>query len=260
MKYKNALVSVSQNDHLFRKTSVTWPEKFDLIKIDGSNGMCGLEAIFLLFQKQLSYKYVILIDEDVVVENPAIFHKIVDYMDGNKLDIVGLPDADMGEVRKFNPFACNLFLCFIDYQRVLKKFCKKEILNNQFIKKKEFDIDFTISISNTDTLSLKESYYCFFFWLRRKGFRFGYLDSNQDFSENDPITTSIYFNKSLIGHHSWYAREYGRDLTHTQRINNLLSSSCKMNRDGAYMLLKHKTIFTFFVSIFQNIFGRIRLD
>ena len=260
MKYKNALVSVSQNDHLFRKTSVTWPEKFDLIKIDGSNGMCGLEAIFLLFQKQLSYKYVILIDEDVVVENPAIFHKIVDYMDGNKLDIVGLPDADMGEVRKFNPFACNPFLCFIDYQRVLKKFCKKEILNNQFIKKKEFDIDFTISISNTDTLSLKESYYCFFFWLRRKGFRFGYLDSNQDFSENDPITTSIYFNKSLIGHHSWYAREYGRDLTHTQRINNLLSSSCKMNRDGAYMLLKHKTIFTFFVSIFQNIFGRIRLD
>ena len=38
----------------------------------------------------------------------------------------------------------------------------------------------------------------------------------------DGISTELYYNGGLYAVHSWYAREYGYDEFHTNRINKII--------------------------------------
>lgn len=69
---------------------------------------------------------------------------------------------------------------------------------------------------------MSEPYYCFYFWLKRKGHKLLYLDVDLPFKD-DKITNVVKdLNGESIVYHTWFSREYGDTRgRHTARIDNV---------------------------------------
>lgn len=94
-----------------------------------------------------------------------------------------------------------------------------------------------------DVKSMYEPYYCFYLWLRRNQKQFLFLEANQPFQE-DKITNAVYFKDKVLLYHTWYARSYGVNEKHSDRINkifNMLKFENKVTSEP--LVLKDKTFF-----------------
>ena len=98
-------------------------------------------------------------------------------------------------------------------------------------------------VKEYDVLSIYEPYYCFYLWLRRNNKKFLFLEANQPFRE-DEITNAVYFENEVLLYHTWYARSYGINKKHTDRINKILELLKYKNFDIMNPeVFKHKTFF-----------------
>jgi len=240
---KCALLSTVTNFDLYSKTSKLFPEEIPHYIIDGSNGMYGIASIHYMFKilKNKNIEWLIMADEDVIFQNNEKVLDLIEYMKDKKYDVAGVRERGIISHKKFNPFAINTFFCILHFSEIEKAYNKKEIKNNQYFTKGEFSENLDHLQGEYDISNLYEPYYCFFLWLKRKGFNFLYLSANSPFQDDD-LTTAVYGpEKDLLLYHTWYARAYGVSPKHTTRINKVLKEiSIKQEKNAAPIIFKDK--------------------
>lgn len=239
-KSKIAILSTVNNFKLYEKSSALYPNDIQSYVFDGRNGMFGIHSINYMMKvfKNKDIDWLILMDEDALFINSDLVYPLIDYMKENDYIISGVRDGGVLPERSGNPYVMNPFFSVINLKELKKIWNKKEMLANHYIEVNEFDDDLSFLKYPYDKMSMSEPYYCFYFWLKRKGFKLLYLDVSLPF-EDDRITNVVY---DLMGqqilYHTWFSREYGDQRgRHTSRIDRVFSEfkSIKRNSKKPYI-------------------------
>lgn len=220
-KSKIALLSTVINFELYEKSAPLFPQGIQKYIIDGRNGMHGIHSLHYLFQKLKGkgIEWLIMADEDVLFTQPDAVFSLIETMEKQNYSVCGVRDGGVIAHRNYNPYAINTFFSVLNFKAIEKIYHKATIQNNQFCRAGEFSDDLSQLPYAYDAESTFEQYYCFYFWLRRQGHRFLFLEST---TEPDGIANSVYVNGEKILTHTWYARSYGINTKHTDRINAFL--------------------------------------
>jgi 2-polyprenyl-3-methyl-5-hydroxy-6-metoxy-1,4-benzoquinol methylase len=205
-----AVATRSMNDLLFETSG-------ELLGLDSLGAETGLEwqrhrltgtAGLDYFRNLVAIDadWVINIDEDAFVLNPAGVIEVVRYMTEGGYAACGMPDGGVVAIRRHNPVACNAFFNVFDmrlirsvwsnWQRVVEAKHKAEYerLVPEFAKRTAFAFDHF------------EQYYGVFFSLLEFGQRILYLDAEE---WEDGVSTVL---KGPRGEplllHCWYSRQW----------------------------------------------------
>lgn len=220
-----AIVTTVSNKFLFKKTVEFFPENIEIIVIDGSDGLFGLDSIKFMFKKlkRKKFKWVIMADEDVVFVNVESIFSIIKEMQQNNYGVAGIRDGGVLPWRDKNPYLINPFFCVLNFEKINSFYNEQEFLNQNYLIEGEFNDNLEHLSFKYSTSSLFENYYCFFIWLRRKNINIKFLNAQISDFENDSETTTVFgLNNEIVLYHTWYARTYGLNMTHTNRINNVI--------------------------------------
>lgn len=222
-KSKIAILSSVANFELYQKTSPLFPEEITRYIFDGTNGMHGIHSINYMMHKlkNKGIEWLIMADEDVIFKDNTVVFSIIDEMIKKKYTVCGVRDGGMIYHRNQNPYLINTFFSILNFKEVEKIWNKKEMLSNQYVVENEFDDDLSELKYEYNVFSIYEPYYCFYLWLRRKGKKILFLDAVMC---NDQITNEVLYNGKSFLFHTWYARSYGINEKHTNRINDFLNS------------------------------------
>ena len=232
---KIAILTTVANFELYEKTSALFPEDIAHFVIDGTNGMHSLQSILFMFKKLRGRRieWLIMADEDVIFVNNKKVFELIEHMALNDYSVCGVRDGGMISHRNQNPYALNTFFSILHFSEVEKMFNRKVVKRNHYITSQEFEDDLNHLKYEFALDSLYEPYYGFYFWLRRKGLNFLFLDAEMPF-EKDTISNSVYMpNGDLILYHTWYARAYGNNKHHTKRINKILEETIQQQKRTA---------------------------
>ena len=227
---KIAILTTVANFNLYKKTSVLFPEQCQKYIIDGSNGMHGIDSILYMMSKLKGkdIQWLIMADEDVIFSNANLVFDIIEEMKAKNITVCGVRDGGLVSHRNQNPYLINTFFSILNFKEIESIWSKKEVLKNQFSIENEFQDDLSGLLFSYDKKSLFEPYYCFYLWLRRKGKLFLFLDATM---QQDGISNKVFFKNKEIFCHTWYARSYGKNEKHTNRINKILVE--KVNNTNA---------------------------
>ncbi|WP_405199454.1 hypothetical protein [Christiangramia sp. LLG6405-1] len=225
LKNKVAIFTTVANFELYEKTSNLFPVGIQSYVIDGRNGMHALHSIFYMFKKlkKEEIDWLIMADEDVIFKNPQAVFGLIEFMKENNYSVSGVRDGGVIKHRNNNPYVINTFFSILNFKKISKLFNKSEIIRNQYINKGEFEEDLSELVYGFDKENLYEPYYCFYFWLRRKGEKILFLNSKMIEDENEQISNEVFdANGTTLLIHTWYARSYGKNEKHTARIDEVL--------------------------------------
>jgi hypothetical protein len=254
---KIAILTTVANFELYAKTNFLFNSEYDRYVIDGRNGMHGIDRMLYMMKKfeKLDYDYVIMADEDFILNSNNGIQNLIEEMQENNFTVSGVRDGGAISHRNYNTFCINTFFSIINLKKIKAIWDEKEMLSHQRIKKDEFFLSESLNY-DYDELSLYESYYCFYLWLLRKGKKIKYLIS-KPLNENDVITNVVYYDKILLGYHSWYARSYGENLKQTKRIDNLFNlMDIYTEEEINYVLWKDKTFK--YVNLFKKNMRKVK--
>ncbi|MEN9336585.1 MAG: hypothetical protein RLZZ500_1572 [Bacteroidota bacterium] len=241
-KSKIALISTVINFELYQKSSPLFPKGIQKYVIDGRNGMHGIHSIHYLFEKLKGkgIEWLIMADEDVLFTQPDLVFSLIATMEQQQYTVCGVRDGGVIAHRNYNPHAINTFFSILNFKVLEKIYTKKEIQKHQYCNPGEFQEDVAALPFAFHAESTFELYYCFYFWLRRQGHRFLFLDSKM---ESDSIANSIFVNGEKLLTHTWYARSYGVNAKHTERIESFLSQIPTLNEPTEAPILFKKSTF-----------------
>jgi len=220
-KQKVAILSTVANFDLYKKSSTLFPKDIQRYVIDGTNGMHGLHSIKYMMSKLKGkgIEWLVMADEDVIFTDATKVFSIIEDMETNHLTVCGVRDGGVILHRKENPYAINTFFSVLNFKEVESIWNEKEVLANQFVNVGEFPDSLAELPYEYNEHSVYEPYYCFYFWLRRKGKQFLFLDTKMN---SDGIANIVYYKEREVLCHTWYARSYGINQKHTGRINEIL--------------------------------------
>jgi hypothetical protein len=226
-KSKIAIVTTVSKKVLYSKTATLFPKGIDKIMIDGENGMYGIDSIDFMFKKlkKKNYEWVIMVDEDVFFHDGDLVFEVINQMKENNIAICGVRDGGVIKHRAFNPESINTFFSIINFKKILEKYDFKKIKTYQryipelYAEKsfKQLKYDFEIE-------SVKEYYYCFYFWPHMNNFKFLYLDALNPVGDDEVGNLILSPSGKTIAFHSWYARAYNVYEDQTIRINSFLDN------------------------------------
>ncbi|MFE3869505.1 hypothetical protein ACFX5E_15680 [Flavobacterium sp. LS2P90] len=241
-----AILSTVINKELYQKSSQLFPKNIQKYVIDGTQGMYGLDSIFYMMKKLKGkgIDWLVMADEDVLFVNTKCIFSIIEEMKLNDYLVCGVRDGGIIQNRHNSPYVINTFFSIINFKELELMWNKQEVLKNNYILENEFDDDLDKLKGNYEITKLHEPYYCFYFWLRRKGKKILFLDATTPFIEDRLTTAVIDTSGEVFIYHTWYARAYGISKTHTDRINKifeLLKFENKIVRKP--IVFKHKTFF-----------------
>lgn len=240
-----AILSTVINKELYKKSSQLFPPNIQKYIIEGTNGMHGLYSIFYMMQKLQGkgIEWLIMADEDVLFENSDMVFELIHKMKTENYTVCGVRDGGLISHRKENPYVINTFFSILNFREIELIWDENEVLKNNYTIDNEFDDDLRSLKGAFDIKSIYEPYYCFYLWLRRKEKQFLFLDTNQPFVD-DEITNAVYFEDKVLLYHTWYARSYGINKKHTDRINKILELLKFENKIISNpIVFKHKTFF-----------------
>ena len=220
-----AILSTVVNFDLYQKSSLLFPQDIPRYVIDGRNGMHAMDSICYMFKKLKDKKidWLIMADEDVLFIDAALVFPIIERMEKDHITASGVRDGGVIPHRIQNPYGINTFFSILNFKEILAIWNEKEVMKNQYIVANEFTDDLSLLQGDYSKESLFEPYYRFYFWLRRKGKKFLFLEATVPF-EDDAITNLVLddLGKSIL-YHTWYARSYGNNEKHTKRIDAVIA-------------------------------------
>ncbi|WP_309640360.1 hypothetical protein [Flavobacterium sp.] len=219
-----AILSTVVNFDLYQKSAPLFPKGIQKYVIDGRNGMHAMDSISYMFSKLKDQKidWLIMADEDVLFLNPDFVFSCIEQMEKGNYTVCGVRDGGVIPHRIQNPYAINTFFSILNFKEIALLWNQREVLKNQYISKGEFHDDLSLLTGDYSTESLFEPYYCFYFWLRRQGKKFLFLEATVPF-EDDSITNLVLDNSgNAMLYHTWYARSYGANEKHTKRIDAVI--------------------------------------
>ena len=255
MSDKNiALTTTVSNFILFKKTVQTFPDINKIYLVDGTKGLFGIESITFILKKlrKKKIKWLVFCDEDVVFINQKALFDLIKYLELERYDVCGIRDGGMLSWRDKNPYLLNPFFSILNLEKVYEFYSEEEVLSQPSIIKNEFDDDLSELKYEYDINSKFETYYCFYLWMQRKQFRIKFLNAESNLFQNDIETTAVYNhdNKPIL-YHTWYARTYGSNDYHTNRINNIIVKGVKIKsyKERKIIILRN---FEFIWNKFKN--------
>ncbi len=219
-----AIVTTVINKELHQKSSLLFPTIGVQYVIDGTNKMHGIDSVFYMMKKLKGkgIDWLIMADEDVLFINEQGVYDTIDYMNANNYMVCGVRDGGQIGIRIQNPYVINTFFSILNFKELESIWNKKEILENQYLIENEFRDDLEKLHGKYDKMSLYEPYYCFYLWLRRKGKKILFLEATIPL-QGDDITTLVFdINNKELAYHTWYARSYGENKKHTERIDKVI--------------------------------------
>lgn len=225
MNSKIAILTTLINLDLYKKSAQLFPNEIPKYVINGKNEMFGIDSIRFMMKKLKGkgIEWLIMADEDVLFINNEGVYAIIDYLKQHDYILCGVRDGGQIPNRTYSPYLINTFFSVINFKKLETMWDEKEMIKNQFILDNEFEEDLTGLKEDFDVKSLYEPYYCFYFWLRRKGEKIFFLDAIKPF-EDDEKTTLVYDTKGEeLLYHTWYARVYGKNKKHTERIDKVFN-------------------------------------
>ena len=240
---KIAIISTVINFDLYTKSSQLFPENIDRYVIDGRNGMHGIDSIFYMIKKlkNKNIDWLIMADEDVLFQDSSVIFDIINKMKSDNYSVCGVRDGGVISHRIYNPYLINTFFSIINFKEIKEIWNKSKVIENNYILDNEFNDDLKNIKGNYDKKSIYEAYYCFYLWLRRKNKKFLFLDAKMN---DDQITNSVLYNNKVFLYHTWYARSYGNNEKHTNRIDTLLKlMKFENNRIYQYVIFKDQKYF-----------------
>lgn len=223
MNSKIALISTVINKELYAKSSQLFPQNIHKYIIDGTNGMYGIHSILYMMKmlKGRNIEWLIMADEDVLFENNKLIFELIHKMETENYTVCGVRDGGLISHRKENPYVINTFFSILNFREIELIWDEKKVLKNNYTIDNEFDDDLRNLKGAFDVKSIYEPYYCFYLWLRRNKKQFLFLDTDQPFID-DEISNTVYFQNKVLLYHTWYARSYGMNEKHTNRIDKIL--------------------------------------
>lgn len=244
------IITTVLNQELYSRTIKFFPKGIKIFAVDGTKGLYGIKSLAFFLKRLKNYEldWLIMADEDVVFTHPERVFNLINYLADNEYTVCGMRDGGVIKWRNKNPYLINTFFAILDLKEIYNIYREKEMLSNQFILKNEFkDHVPEIPHDNYDVNSLYEGYYRFFLWLIRKGKKTKFLHATNPFEE-DYVTTLVFDHKGEdILYHTWYARFYGKNKFHTERINRIISKGKVNNEQASPMVLKNRILhFRFF--------------
>lgn len=242
---KIALISTVINKELYVKSSKLFPSNIQKYVIDGTNGMHGINSIFYMMKmlKGAGIEWIVMSDEDVLFKKSDLVFEIIKKMESENYSVCGVRDGGVISHRGNNPYVINTFFSVINFREIESIWDKNEVLKNNYTIDNEFDDD-VISLKEAfDVKSTYEPYYGFYLWLRRNKKQFLFLDADQPFSD-DKISNAVYFKGEVLLYHTWYARSYGINQKHTDRINAIFEKITSINKETLKpIVFRDKTFF-----------------
>lgn len=216
-----AILSTVVNFDLYQKSSHLFPKDISKYVIDGRNGMHAMDSVCYMFKKLKGKKidWLIMADEDVLFIDSTFVFGLIDQMKKENYTVCGVRDGGVIPHRVQNPYAINTFFSIVNFKEISALWNKKEVLKNQYILKDEFNDDLSTLIGDYSKESMFEPYYCFYFWMRRQGKKFLFLNATVPFEEDSITNLVLDFNGNPMLYHTWYARSYGNSEKHTKRID-----------------------------------------
>jgi hypothetical protein len=208
-------------------TRVFLPSDFDQFYIDGRFGFYGLKAIKLaLNSSQLkSYDWIIFLDEDAAILDSKRFLELINYMRDEKIAVAGVRDGGEIEFRRGNPHFPNLSFCAISRKLLPMGIDYSPKLSSDFFTNKENFDEIVMLNPNHVTYKNSEEYYNFFNELKIKNSKFLFLPARYYNQSEDEFTTVFLDHKGTdLVIHAWWARAYGKNKIHTDRIDQVLKS------------------------------------
>lgn len=200
------------------------------ILIDGSDKLSWPNSMFIWIDKlkDRKEKYFVLIDEDCFIINKQEVLNTLSLLETDVYDIIGCPDG-YHPFRTCNPVVINPFFLFgrvsdftnfdINFSELkykiknlpgsISKGHHYQWINSAGIKyKHSYKDDFFYThpiLADSIFQDGKEPYYCLFWYLKDKGFKFGYLFPYMD---KNLVTTNpkINENSSEMAIHVWESR------------------------------------------------------
>jgi len=243
-KTKIAILTSVANFELYKKSSQYFPDDIQKYVIDGTNGMHGIHSIMYMMRKlkRKGIEWLIMADEDVLFFNSDLVFSLIEEMNNKDITVCGVRDGGVIKHRSQSPWVINTFFSILNFKEVESIWDEKEVLQNQFFFENEFDDDLTKLKSEFDIKSLYEPYYCFYFWLRRKNKKILFLEAE---TCEDEISNSVLYKNEVLLYHTWYARSYGLNKKHTERINTILDLRKKNsnNSDSAEITIFKNRLF-----------------
>lgn len=193
-----------------------FPESKHII-IDGRNNWPKSWFYWIEEVNKTNSKYFIHIDEDFFITNKDELLKVIDKMEKNNIDLMGVPDGYF-QYRHTNPIALNSFLMFGKIDK-LKRIDLSNIIFNyddtlgwcnnlNLVFKEEYmkNWQYNFHIQGNSNFKLEqEPYYAFMWKMKENGCNFDYLFPYFDdrFKSTNPRLTE---NSIDIGIHMWYTR------------------------------------------------------
>lgn len=224
-KSKIAIVTTVASKNLYVKTASLFPKGINKYVIDGTNGMYGIDSIDYMFRKfkNKNYDWIIMADEDVFFYKADLVFDVIKNMMENNFSICGVRDGGVIKHRFHNPEALNTFFSIINFSALKKKYNLKEIKSFQkyapelYQNKNYSHLPYCFDIK-----SLKEPYYCFYFWAHHNNYKFLYLDTLNPVGKDEVGNVILSPLGEKIAMHSWYARAYGVFEDQTTRLNGFI--------------------------------------
>lgn len=225
-----AIIVNYYNHKIAERTLTSFPSNVKVLLIDGRYGCHGLESLKLIFKKKLPFKWVFLIDEDVILTENFKTEKLISEMTDREIDILGVRDGGILSMRRHNPFLPNTFFCILNYAKMVDFYDEDEIDKNNFISEGDFN-DLPDLPFDYDQYSLYEPYYRFFLFYERKGMNLQFLEAVNLNTKEDNNTTFVYDkHDDIIAIHTWRSRYYGKDKFQTDRIDKVLNRYLSKSR------------------------------
>lgn len=194
---------------------------FSELHIEGKNSLYGkklLDHIFNELNLHKKYEYIVLIDEDCFILNDDIIDEVIQYMEQNDIDIVGVPDGNVTHVRFHRPDVPNLFFTIFKTKKM--DFTSLDVTN--------YKVPIGETKKGVYAYDDFEPYYqwlCFLIY--KLNMKFQPLEA---YTLDDGWTTAVKFGGCDFAFHTWFARRYGKDNFHTNRINNIITKVDKLKK------------------------------
>jgi hypothetical protein len=216
-----AVATRSMNDFLYRASG-------ELLGLEGSGGLrcsrhrfTGTDNLgYFRELLRLDADWVISLDEDAFVLDPARLLGLVRIMDEGGYAACGMPDGGVVGIRRHNPAACNAYFNIFDLRRV------REVWNDwgrvlSATHRPEYEARVAAFAGRTPfAFDHFERYYGVFFSLLGAGERFLYLDA-EDWP--DGVSTLL---KNADGApllvHCWYSRYWDSSYHTRQRYRAVI--------------------------------------
>lgn len=242
-KERIAILSTVINFDLYAKSSLLFPNVVKYV-IDGRTGMYGIDSLCYMMKKlgNKDIDWLIMADEDVLFQDPDAVFNVIEKMERENIMFAGVRDGGEISHRNNSPYAINTFFSILNFKELKKIWNKEQMLSNQFVSNDSFNDDLSELKYEYNKDSLYEPYYCFYFWLRRLGKKALFLKAGMPFS-NDNITNTVFNDKEeILLYHTWYARSYGNNEKHTERINAVFERiNGKLNNNIPPVIFKDPT-------------------